>query len=769
MSQIKLNLKLRQRAGMLADCADRFVRKRMLGIIGCSGALLLAFVLTLALVSNRANSNATDTMFNVNATNSSVAIYVDGVAGGGNDLDTTVITSLDGSVSSVSTQVRVVTDALHGYALALQAQTANMIGQSNSSNVLVPIANATIENPSQFTAGSCNSWGFATPGVSSNFSQAFDTAYTELYSVGVNTASSNFAAVPTSASLIHTSTAQDETRPYYFAACVNSTMPSDTYSATVVWSAYAVDSPPQVGNVIVDIDPGMIPVRWNYDACSFGNGFGNVMASAPETNSTPTDPTANSCWVKADTNVHSLAIPEAWYNYSTDNTATRDSFGQPYYANRKWANAVTFASTSDLSTYQAAAVGTPIPDSVISAYWTYLPRFEYKVENFNYNASNFPKAFDVRLTNNTLAYTNVASIDVGLDPTTSPQYLTPPAFTNGGSELNGIWFGKFATTGAVANPTIKPGVNSIVSQTTSAFFQAGLLFGNSGIPGGTVSFTGANQHNFANLSTQSSGTFTSGVSSMQSLNSQWGAIVYFTQSMYGVCSNMNCTSDDQPLTGMAIAATTERVRNNAKSSPYMTGCGPNILDSTDSATTTTCNLYNTQLGVLASTTHNVYGIYDLAGGVWEYTTGNYVTGEGANIDAYAPTPASSGFSNLSAMFSADALSYIPYFDAYPNPSLTNNVSDITNGNYGLGSSGIINNSNWGIYASKLGLGQAIFESAGWSGAYAGSFGSGYPWFVRGSSSVDADQAARSVVESIGVAHGGVNPSVGFRGVVVIRP
>ncbi|MCL2085813.1 hypothetical protein FWH09_02685, partial [Candidatus Saccharibacteria bacterium] len=67
-----------------------------------------------------------------------------------------------------------------------------------------------------------------------------------------------------------------------------------------------------------------------------------------------------------------------------------------------------------------------------------------------------------------------------------------------------------------------------------------------------------------------------------------------------------------------------------------------------------------------------------------------------------------------AMFSADALSYIPYFDAYPNPSLTNNVNDITLGNYGLGSSGIINNSNWGIYASKLGLGQAIFESSGWS-------------------------------------------------------
>jgi hypothetical protein len=72
----------------------------------------------------------------------------------------------------------------------------------------------------------------------------------------------------------------------------------------------------------------------------------------------------------------------------------------------------------------------------------------------------------------------------------------------------------------------------------------------------------------------------------------------------------------------------------------MTGCGPDQLDSTSSATTPTCNMYNTQLGVLASTTHNVYGIYDLAGGVWEYTIGNYVTGSGSAADAYTPTPAS---------------------------------------------------------------------------------------------------------------------------------
>ncbi|MCL2085341.1 hypothetical protein FWH09_00155 [Candidatus Saccharibacteria bacterium] len=95
-----------------------------------------------------------------------------------------------------------------------------------------------------------------------------------------------------------------------------------------------------------------------------------------------------------------------------------------------------------------------------------------------------------------------------------------------------------------------------------------------------------------------------------------------------------------------------------------------------------------------------------------------------------------------------------------NPSLTNNVSDITNGNYGLGSSGIINNSNWGIYASKLGLGQAIFESSGWSGANAVSVDTSWPWFLRGGQSALTTSAG---VESLSRNTGGASANSGFRG------
>jgi len=53
-------------------------------------------------------------------------------------------------------------------------------------------------------------------------------------------------------------------------------------------------------------------------------------------------------------------------------------------------------------------------------------------------------------------------------------------------------------------------------------------------------------------------------------------------------------------------------------------------------------------------------------------------------------------------------------------SLTNAWDDIIDGVYGLGSNAITSNPNWGIYARKLGLGQAIFESSEWSGMAAGS-------------------------------------------------
>ena len=76
------------------------------------------------------------------------------------------------------------------------------------------------------------------------------------------------------------------------------------------------------------------------------------------------------------------------------------------------------------------------------------------------------------------------------------------------------------------------------------------------------------------------------------------------------------------------------INNN---SSYITG----IAGDTETASESTSreNTYNTSKGMLASTTGNIYGVYDLSGGAWEYTAGwdtlsssSFITSYGKAID-----------------------------------------------------------------------------------------------------------------------------------------
>ena len=75
-----------------------------------------------------------------------------------------------------------------------------------------------------------------------------------------------------------------------------------------------------------------------------------------------------------------------------------------------------------------------------------------------------------------------------------------------------------------------------------------------------------------------------------------GAVAYLTHSQYGRNGN-------------------EVTINNNNS--YITGIAGDRVTASSSSSTT--NTYNTSKGMLASTTGNIYGVYDLSGGAWEYT------------------------------------------------------------------------------------------------------------------------------------------------------
>lgn len=95
-------------------------------------------------------------------------------------------------------------------------------------------------------------------------------------------------------------------------------------------------------------------------------------------------------------------------------------------------------------------------------------------------------------------------------------------------------------------------------------------------------------------------------------NSEWGAVAYLAQSKYG---NIQKTTDSN-----------SGVWNNSyyNGDGYYTNktgvAGQSRDESSSSGSTiTNVNSYNTINGQKSSTTRNIYGIYDMAGGSWDYT------------------------------------------------------------------------------------------------------------------------------------------------------
>jgi len=334
----------------------------------------------------------------------------------------------------------------------------------------------------------------------------------------------------------------------------------------------------------------------------------------------------NNVWKKADVNNKDSSYQ--WYSYNS----TGDKKGM-------WANAVT-VKEANRQTYLNANVGTPISMDDITTMWVWIPRFNAVTpSNYNGGTKANPGAIDV-----TFVKQNEPAID---------------AFTFGDKELSGFWYGKFeiSHTTLASNKTknnlgctnetcsnangiiIKPNVNSLRNNNVSNLFFASRSMEQTG-----------NSFGFVNIE----------VDTHMSKNNEWGAVAYLTQSIYGRCtSNTTCTEVG--------------INNNTS---YITGIGDKPSSTASSVKT---NTYNTISGKNASTTGNIYGIYDMSGGAWEYVMG-----------VYNKTIKSSGFSSL------------------PNEKYYNN------------------------YTGTSYTGHAISETKGWYNDQSFSvYFSVSPWFIRG--------------------------------------
>ena len=264
---------------------------------------------------------------------------------------------------------------------------------------------------------------------------------------------------------------------------------------------------------------------------------------------------------------------------TTIKTISKNDSNWYNYESKKWANVVLTTSSSRSKYLDTTDV--VVAESDILAYLVWIPRYKYKIWTTTESSEGSEQTIDIIFENKTT--TKSTGTAVG-------SYRTHPAFTFGDTELNGIWVGKFETTGDATTPTVKPNLQSLRSQKVSVQFATAQKFGTS-----TYGLTPK-------------------IDAHMMKNSEWGAVAYLSHSKYGVNEEIYSNNSNSYYTGRSggnVGGTTD-----ASSSP-------NGTYTWDGKTTGGSYASDRTLGTKASTTGNITGVYDMSGGAWEYVMGNY--------------------------------------------------------------------------------------------------------------------------------------------------
>ncbi len=207
--------------------------------------------------------------------------------------------------------------------------------------------------------------------------------------------------------------------------------------------------------------------------------------------------------------------------------------------------------------------------------WVWIPRYEYKIPTPHSN----------------IAQTILVNFLIDKQTTSTSEYKVHPAFTFGTTELTGIWVAKFEASGSITAVAVKPGATSLRSITISTMFIAcrnmETLYGN--LYGWGTTGTGIDTHLMK--------------------NTEWGAIAYLSNSRYGKNSEVWVNPTMYYKTGESGSKVSEG--NTPYTYPYN----------------------NLVYGINASTTGNIYGVYDMSGGAYEYTA-SYIDNGNISLTNY---------------------------------------------------------------------------------------------------------------------------------------
>ena len=350
------------------------------------------------------------------------------------------------------------------------------------------------------------------------------------------------------------------------------------------------------------------------------------------------------------------------YNYVIDEWVKADSSNTNNdwydYYNKIWANAVMVTSDTR-DTYMNASVGTTINEGDILAYYVWIPRYRYVLFNTGFESvSDREIQIEFEKTTDTIS-----------SGTQNGEYLSHPAFwwdnnsdgvRDADEELAGFWVGKFETSGTTSSPRIKPNMNSVVSQNVYNLFNMNKKFQ-------TTDY----------LTETGSGT----VDTHMMKNMEWGAVAYLSRSKYGKNAEISINNNSGFITGR---------QGNYTYNDFIVSDG-NITLNKEAGT-----------GVLASTTGNVYGIYDMSGGANEYVMGVEKASDGT-------------IQYQNSGFNASNMVESKYYDLYEYGTSTSDYS-----------------------RSKLG--DATGETRNWYSDTQSFIYSSNGWFVRGGNYSDGSHA-----------------------------
>ena len=274
---------------------------------------------------------------------------------------------------------------------------------------------------------------------------------------------------------------------------------------------------------------------------------------------------------------------------------------------------------NNLRGYEGRENGTELPMDIISTMQVWIPRYKYKVWNYNEdgNTPSDPKTIEIIFeeeqnktgeitckdniqgeggdgTSETCRINNQTCTDALCNEKT----YTHPGFTFGDKELTGFWVGKFElSSDIVCTPDDYDVLGNNCNLDTIRPLIKPNLYSWRGVSISTLEDVA-----FAMKSDDNKYGFSNTDDTHIIKNSEWGAVAYLSHSKYGKGEEVGNNSYNN---------------NSDTIKKYMTGCGPESKESSE--TTTTCNSYEKELGQSASTTGNIYGVYDMAGGTWEYT------------------------------------------------------------------------------------------------------------------------------------------------------